>query len=105
MPADIGRVTVDGQEQDRAADLARRRRFEVETASGRRYVVRCDGPPIGTPADWDVFRAEHGRLVGRVHLLGAGMPGATTYRYRRAGAWFSGGRQFDLWNAVQSLLD
>jgi hypothetical protein len=37
-------------------------------------------------------------------LLGAGMPSATNYRYKKAGALFAGGKQFDLWNAVQSLL-
>jgi hypothetical protein len=26
------------------------------------------------------------------------------YRYEKAGAFFAGGKQFDLWNAVQSLL-
>lgn len=49
--------------------------------------------------------AEDGRLVGHVRLLGAGMSGATTYRFKKAGALFSSGKQMDLWNAVQSLLE
>lgn len=65
----------------------------------------CQGPPVGTPSDWDVSSAEDGSPVGHVRLLGAGTPGATTYRFRKAGALFAGGKQMDLWNAVQSLLE
>jgi len=32
------------------------------------------------------------------------MPGATEYRYKKAGALFASGKQFDLWDPVQSLL-
>jgi len=32
------------------------------------------------------------------------MPSATNYRYKKADALLAGGKQFDLWNAVQSLL-
>lgn len=49
--------------------------------------------------------ADDGRPVGHVRLLGSGMRGATTYRFRKAGALLSGGKQFDLWNAVQSLME
>jgi hypothetical protein len=105
VQANIARVTVDGQQQDRDADLDHHQRFEVETDSGHCYVVTCEGPPVGSPSDWNVTGADDGRPVGHVRRLGAGMPGSTTYRYKQAGAWFSGGQQHDLWNAVQSLLE
>ena len=97
-------VTVQGQAQDRDADLDHVQQFEVETDTGHRYVVTCEGPPVGSPSDWTVTSVDRGRPVGSVRLLGAGMPGATNYRYKKAGALFAGGKQFDLWNAVQSLL-
>jgi len=104
VQANIRSVTVQGEEQDRDADLDRVQQFEVLTDSGHRYLVVLQGPPDGSRSDWDVTSSEDGRLVGHVHLLGAGMPGATTYRFKKAGAIFSGGKQMDLWNAVQSLL-
>ncbi|WP_181440335.1 hypothetical protein [Curtobacterium sp. MCLR17_042] len=48
--------------------------------------------------------ADDGHLVGSVRFLGTGMPGAINYRHKKAGALLAGGKQFDLWNAVQSLL-
>lgn len=104
MQANIRSVTVQGRAQDRDADLDHVQQFEVETDTGNRYVVTCEGPPVGSPSDWKVTSADDGLLVGSVRLLGAGMPGATNYRYKRAGALLAGGKQFDLWNAVQSLL-
>ncbi|WP_420369470.1 hypothetical protein [Curtobacterium sp. L1-20] len=104
VQANIRTVTVQGQVQDRDADLVHVRQFDVETDTGHRYVVTCDGPPVGSPSDWSVTSADDGRAIGHVRLLGAGMPGATNYRYKKAGALFSGGKQFNLWNAVQSLL-
>jgi hypothetical protein len=104
VQGNIKTVTVQGQPQERDAKLDRVQRFDVETDTGHRYVVTCEGPPVGAPSDWTVTSADDGRPIGRVRLLGAGMPGATNYRYKRAGALFSGGKQFDLWNAVQSLL-
>jgi hypothetical protein len=82
MQANIRLVTVRGEQQGRDADLDHVQQFEVETDAGHRYLVVCQGP-----------------------LLGAGMPGATTYRFKKAGALFSSGKQMDLWNAVQSLLE
>ncbi|QQD76288.1 hypothetical protein I8920_00445 [Curtobacterium sp. YC1] len=104
MQANIRSVTVQGRAQDRDTGLDHVHRFEVETDTGHRYVVTCEGPPVGPPSDWKVTSADDGRLVGSVRLLGAGLPGATNYRYKKAGAFFAGGKQFDLWNAVQSLL-
>jgi hypothetical protein len=104
VQANIRSVTVQGDEQDRDADLDRVQQFDVETDSGHRYVVVRQGPPVASPSDWEVTSSEDGHLVGHVHLLGAGIPGATTYRFKKAGAFFSGGKQMDLWNAVQSLL-
>ncbi|MBF4588725.1 hypothetical protein [Curtobacterium sp. VKM Ac-1395] len=104
MQANIRLVTVRGEQQGRDADLDHVQQFEVETDAGHRYLVVCQGPPVGSPSDWHVSSAEDGRLVGQVRLLGAGMPGATTYRFKKAGALFAGGKQMDLWNAVQSLL-
>lgn len=105
MQANIRTVTAQGKAQDRDADLDHLQQFDVETDDGHRYTVTCEGPAIGSPSDWTVARADDGRSVGRVHLLGAGTRGATNYRYKKAGALFSGGKQFDLWNAVQSLLE
>lgn len=104
MQANIRRVTVLGRPQDRDANLDHVQQFEVETDTAHRYIVTCKGPPVGAPSDWTVTSAADGRLVGHGRLLGAGNPGATSYRYKRAGALFAGGKQFDLWNAVQSLL-
>jgi hypothetical protein len=103
--ANIRRVIVNGVEVDRDFDLNHQKQFLVETDAGNTYRVVCDGPSIGTPSDWDVLREVGAAPVGRVHLLSAGTPGATTYRFKRAGAWFAGGKQMDLWNAVQSLVD
>lgn len=103
--ANISTVTVQGRPQDRDADLDHLPRFDVETDTGHRYVVTCDGPPVGDPSDWTVTSADDGRPIGHVRLQGAGMLGATEYRFKRAGAFFTGGKQFDLWNAVQSLLE
>jgi len=103
VQANIKSVTVHGRTQDRDADLDHVQQFEVETDTGHRYVVTCEGPPAGSPSDRKVTLADDGHLVGSVRLLGAGMPGAT-YRYKKAGALLAGGKQFDLWNAVQSLL-
>lgn len=105
MQANISTVMVQGRAQNRAADLDHLQQFEVETDTGHRYVVKCEGPPVGFPSDWTVTSADNGRPVGHVRLLGAGTPGATNYRYKKAGALFTGGKQFDLWNAVQSLLE
>lgn len=105
MQANIRTVTVDGEVQDRDADLDTVQRFAVETDTGHRYVVSRQGPAVGTADGWEVTSADDGRPVGRVRLLGAGMRGATTYRFRKAGALLSGGKQFDLWNAVQSLME
>ncbi|MCE0459679.1 hypothetical protein [Curtobacterium flaccumfaciens] len=103
--ANIRRVIVNGTEVDREFDLNHQEQFLVETDTGNKYRVVCDGPAVGTPSDWDVLGDADSVPVGRVHLLGAGSPGATTYRLKRAKAWFAGGKQMDLWNAVQSLLD
>jgi hypothetical protein len=105
VQANIRAVTVNGQVQHRDADLDHVQRFEVETDTDHRYVVTCEGPPVGAPSDWTVTDADDGRTVGHVRLLGAGMRGATNYQYKKAGAFLAGGKQFDLWNAVQSLLE
>ena len=105
MQANLRLVTIQGEQLGRDADLDHVQQFEVETDAGHRYVVVCQGPPVGSPSDWDVSSAKDGRLVGHVRLLGPGMPGATTYRFKKAGALFAGGKQMDLWNAVQSLLE
>ncbi|PZF66465.1 hypothetical protein DEI81_02390 [Curtobacterium sp. MCBD17_013] len=97
-------MTVQGRVQDRDANLNHVKQFEVETDTGHRYIVTCDGPPVGSPSDWSVTSADDDRPVGHVRLLGAGMPGATDYQYKKAGAFFASGKQFDLSNAVQSLL-
>jgi hypothetical protein len=102
VQANIMSVTVQGRAQDRDADLDHLQQFEVETDTGHRYVVTCEGPPVGSPSDWKVTSADDRHLVGSVRLLGAGMPGATNYRYKRAGALLAGGKQFDLWNAVMA---
>jgi hypothetical protein len=104
VQANIARVTVDGHEQGRDADLDHHQRVEVETDAGHHYVVTCDGSPSGSPSDWDVTEA-NGSPVGHVRRSGWAEAGNTAYRYKRAGAWFSGGQQHDLWNAVQSLLE
>ncbi|WP_146249173.1 MULTISPECIES: hypothetical protein [unclassified Curtobacterium] len=104
MQANIRTVTVQGQTQSRDADLDHVQHFEVETDTGHRYIVICKGPPVGSPSDWSVTSADDGRTVGHVRLLGAGMPGATNYQFKKAGALFAAGKQFDLWNAVQSLM-
>lgn len=104
MQANIRTVTARGRVRDRDSDLDHLQQFEVETDTGHRYTVTCQGPPVGSPSDWTVTSADDGRPVGDVRLLGAGMPGATNYRYKKTGALFSGGKQLDLWNAVQSLL-
>ncbi|PZF55269.1 hypothetical protein DEJ23_12300 [Curtobacterium sp. MCSS17_008] len=104
MQANIKSVTVHGRTQDRDADLDHVQQFEVETDTGHRYDVTCENPPVESPSDWTVTSADEGHLVGSVRLLGAGMRGATNYRYKKAGALLADGKQFDLWNAVQSLL-
>ncbi len=104
MQANIESVTVHGRTQDRDSDLDHVQQFEVETDTGHRYVVTCEGPPFGSPSDWKVTSPGNGHLVGSVRLLGASMPGAANYGYKKAGALLAGGKQFDLWNAVQSLL-
>ncbi|MGG7308320.1 hypothetical protein ACQXVK_14135 [Curtobacterium sp. AB451] len=100
----IRAVTAQGEAHDRDSDLDHLQQFEVETDRGHRYVVECEEPTVGSPSDRTVTRSDNGQPVGHVHLLGAGMPGATNYRYKRAGALFASGQQSDLCNAVQSLL-
>ncbi|PYY49663.1 hypothetical protein DEI84_08405 [Curtobacterium sp. MCBD17_023] len=104
VQANIARVTIDGREQDRDAGLDHHQRFEVETDAGHHYVVTREGSPSGSPSEWDVTRAD-GSPVGHVHGSGWAGAGDRAYRYKRTGAWFSGGQQHDLWNAVQSLLE
>jgi hypothetical protein len=54
VQANIRSVTVQGDEQDRDADLDPVQQFEVVTDSGHRYVVVLQAPPVGSRSDWDV---------------------------------------------------
>ena len=105
MQANIATVTIDGQAQDRDADLDHQKQFEVETDSGNRYIVTCEGPPAGLPSDWEITRRDDGRVLGHVRRIDTGWPGSYSYRFKKAGAFFAGGTQMDLWNAVQSLME
>ncbi|PYY39000.1 hypothetical protein DEJ32_10030 [Curtobacterium sp. MCPF17_046] len=105
VQANIATVTIDGQPQDRDADLDHQKQFEVETDSGIRYIVTCEGPPEGLPSDWEVTRRDDGRVLGHVGRIDTGWPGSYSYRFKKAGAFFAGGTQMDLWNAVQSLME
>lgn len=84
--------------------------FEVVTDSGHRYEVTERPLAEWGEREWRVVeivaggdRIEVGRVRHPPRRLG--QLAESNYRFRRAGAWFDGGAQSDLWNAVQSLTE
>lgn len=102
MQVNIIRATANGQELNQDDDLDHVQAFEVRTNTRNSYIVQCRGPAVGTTTDWDVCNAITGSPVGRIRRRGAGA--GWSYRYYKTGALFSGGKQSNLWNAVQSLI-
>jgi hypothetical protein len=105
MPGNITRVwTADG-EVSRDADLDELTRFEVQTDAGDHYVVIHTDTTDGKPSDWEVQRSSDSSPVGQIHAAQSLWGPPSAYRFTKDGATFSGGKQLDLWNAVQSLTD
>ncbi len=104
MQANIRSVSSGSEELHWDAELDHVPEFAVETDTGNRYSVHCIGPAAGVPTDWEV-RAPGGALIGRVSRVAMTSGFSSSYRYKKAGAIFSGGSQGTLRNAVQSLLE
>jgi hypothetical protein len=105
MPGNIARVWAADYEVSRDADLDELTRFEVQTDAGNHYIVIQTDTTNGNSSDWEVQRASDSSPVGQIHATQSLWGSASTYRFTKDGATFSGGKQLDLWNAVQSLTE